>query len=143
MHSFEALIRSIEAGEEGFAMLSLMTSPGLVHVATSEGETALHIACWQKRVVLAERLLALGAAVDARGFAGRTPLHNAVHEGDQASLPLVKVLLERGADPRLRDDAGFTPGEWAAIEIANPALRARVCTLLRASDDPSSVNSPS
>jgi len=55
--------------------------------------------------------------VNARGDAGRTPLHCAVHEGRQASLDLVRRLMERGANPGLKDDAGFTVAASARTEM--------------------------
>lgn len=48
---------------------------------------------------------------NARDDQGATPLHQAAWEGD---LPLIRRLLEAGADPSITDTRfGSTPLEWA------------------------------
>lgn len=58
--------------------------------------TALHVAARWGRKSICEKLLTLGAAVDAteRNF-GRTPLHTTTEAG---YAEIVKLLLEYGAD---------------------------------------------
>jgi serine/threonine-protein phosphatase 6 regulatory ankyrin repeat subunit B len=51
-------------------------------------------------------LLEYGASVNDRGRYGLTALHYAVRGG---KLPLLKLLLERGAKPDALDDEGLTP----------------------------------
>jgi len=51
-----------------------------------------------------------GIEVDPRNNYGRTPLHVACSRGNWAVL---RLLLEAGADPLLRDQRGFTPGAIA------------------------------
>jgi ankyrin repeat protein/truncated hemoglobin YjbI len=51
-------------------------------------------------------LLDYGASLDDRGRYGLTALHYAVRGG---KLPLIKLLLERGAKPDALDEAGLTP----------------------------------
>jgi truncated hemoglobin YjbI len=51
-------------------------------------------------------LLDYGADVSDRGRYGRTALHYAVRGG---KLPLIELLLERGADPNALDNQGRTP----------------------------------
>jgi ankyrin repeat protein len=53
-----------------------------------------------------EVLLAHGASVDDRGRYGLTALHYAVRGG---KLPLIKLLLERGAQADALDEDGLTP----------------------------------
>jgi uncharacterized protein len=57
-------------------------------------------------------LLSFGADPNQRGINDYTPLHMAVSE---CNLPAVRLLLEAGADPRLRTriDECETPGEMA------------------------------
>jgi ankyrin repeat protein len=57
-------------------------------------------------------LLSFGADPNQRGLNDYTPLHMAVGE---RNLPAVRILLEAGADPRLRTriDDCETPGEMA------------------------------
>lgn len=68
----------------------------------------------------------------AGGIRGRTALHTAAWNGD---LPLVRELLEAGADPTALDDQHHTtPAVWADI-----ALQGEAADLLRAwAADPSS-----
>jgi ankyrin repeat protein len=51
-------------------------------------------------------LLDYGARLDDRGRFGLTALHYAVRGG---KIPLIKLLLERGADPSALDEDGLTP----------------------------------
>jgi ankyrin repeat protein len=51
-------------------------------------------------------LLDYGADLDDRGRYGLTALHYAVRGG---KVPLIKLLLERGAKPDTLDDEGLTP----------------------------------
>jgi uncharacterized protein len=63
----------------------------------------LHSAVASQNLAIAERLLAAGAAVDARQAGGFTPLHGAAFNGQ---LEMVKLLLDNGADPRTLNDQG-------------------------------------
>jgi serine/threonine-protein phosphatase 6 regulatory ankyrin repeat subunit B len=51
-------------------------------------------------------LLGYGASVDDRGRYGLTALHYAVRGG---KLPLIRLLLERGAQVNALDESGSTP----------------------------------
>ncbi len=51
-------------------------------------------------------LLDYGASLDDRGRYGLTALHYAVRGG---KLPLIKLLLERGAQANALDEDGLTP----------------------------------
>jgi ankyrin repeat protein len=52
------------------------------------------------------RLIASGANVNARGARGQTPLHLAV---DAQRYDILHLLLEKSADPNVRDDEGAAP----------------------------------
>ena len=92
---------------------SLARRPGLLKAAVELGHHGL--AAW---------LLDRGADPDARssGEAQETALHSAAWNGDAR---MVEVLLERGADPTLRDrQHDGTPREWAETSVQvtnNPA----------------------
>jgi len=60
-----------------------------------------------------------GAAVSGKGMGGSTPLMYAVLYGDVAS---VRLLLERGADPSARNDAGATALIWAVGDLEKTRL---------------------
>lgn len=73
-------------------------------------------------VVTVERLLDRAPdGVDARGEHGTVLLHVAAERND---VPMVGLLLDRGADPEARAVWGQTPFEWAANMNAGEAARA-------------------
>jgi uncharacterized protein len=78
-----------------------------------------------QRPAIVRLLISRGAPVDGRGSpSGHTPLHEAAFNGDVA---LVRLLLESGANRRLRTGDGQT-----ALEIANVKGRDEVARILRA-----------
>jgi ankyrin repeat protein len=77
---------------------------------------------------IAELALALGSPIDAKGTDRTTPLYIAAKAG---RLPIVKLLLARGADPSTHNrDVGFTPlhvaGEYGHTAIVRVLLDAGV-----------------
>ena len=70
----------------------------------------LHYAVFAGQAEAAAVLLDHGADVNARSTNGSSVLMMAVYEGHE---PLVKQLLARGADPRLKNDRGEGALEWA------------------------------
>jgi ankyrin repeat protein len=103
------------------------------HDPGPDGFTPLHRAAFDGDVHLVWRLLAAGAAVDARsthpgGCTGATPLHLAVAAG---SREVVDLLLSVGAHPGATDDAGYTAIHLAAERGDLPVVR----LLLRAGAD--------
>src|SRR5262245_10276212 len=81
------------------------------------GDTPLHTACWEKQIGIIGMLMAHNVDLNAVGDQGRTPLHYAVHEGGAISAPIVVGLLARGADPDIKDSNGFTPADWAKVQL--------------------------
>lgn len=59
-------------------------------------------------------LVKAGANVNAKGLDDDTPLHDAAIVGQ---LKLVKMLVERGADPCFKNRKGKTPCEVAAPAV--------------------------
>jgi uncharacterized protein len=106
---FEGNVRAVEK--------AILADPQLVHDRDDLRNTPLHTACWAKQIGILGTLLAFKPDVNAIGAYGRTPLHYAVHEGETISVPIVSVLLANGANPSIRDDNGFTPADWAKIEM--------------------------
>src|SRR5712691_11119096 len=96
----------------------LRENPSLVNQRNADGDTPLHFACWGKQNGLIGSLMAFGPDVNAGGCYGRTPLHYAVHEGRAISVPIVGGLLSEGADPSLKDNNGYTPADWARVEMS-------------------------
>jgi ankyrin repeat protein len=78
-----------------------------VNFANRNGNTALHIAVEMDSVEFIDLLLKHGANINAKdNYFGWTPLIDAVESGNYAS---VQLLLDRGADARIRYKEGKTP----------------------------------
>ncbi|MEL6152918.1 MAG: ankyrin repeat domain-containing protein [Bacteroidota bacterium] len=99
------------------------------------GDGVLHIAlchaAYPQLTLLVALLLSHGASISACDAAGDTVLHRAVERG---CLPAVKLLLQRGSDPRAQNEAGKTPLEIATRYDAPTLLgrrRARIARYLR------------
>lgn len=74
------------------------------------GWTPLHYACTNGHLDVALFLLDKGAVVDALSPNETTPLMMAIRAGN---IQLVRLLLERGADIRIRNQQGYS-----AIDVA-------------------------
>lgn len=79
------------------------------------GWAPLHYAATNGHLPVMELLLEQNAYIDAASPNGSTPLMMAAHYGTPAA---VKLLLEAGADPTIRNELGLT-----AIDFANRANR--------------------
>ena len=88
------------------------------------GWTPLHYAATHGHVDIMNLLLEHHAYIDAASPNGSTPLMMAALYGTPAA---VKVLLEAGADPLLKNDQGLT-----AIDFANRAQRTESADLIAA-----------
>ncbi|KAI1748582.1 ankyrin [Xylaria castorea] len=113
--------QSSSGGVQGVevAKLILDGSPNLIDHIDYIGKTALCMACEQGNVNMAAFLLERGANPN-RGNPGQfIPLVSAIDavaQSRRATIRLVKLLLEKGADARLRDGDGRT-----AFDAANNA----------------------
>jgi hypothetical protein len=85
-----------------------------------DGATALHVAAEYGHLAAARALVEAGvdvnapAAVDGHGLGGHTPLFHTVNSTANRSAPVMRLLLDAGADPGARV-AGITWGrgfEW-------------------------------
>jgi ankyrin repeat protein len=77
------------------------------------GWTPLMRAAWEDRPAVVRALLnAPGIGVNERDDQGATALHHAASKG---SLEMVRMLVEHGAIPGTRDDAGRTAADRAAL----------------------------
>jgi len=89
------------------------------------GWTPLHYASTNGHLPIMELLLEHHAYIDAESPNGSTPLMMAAHYGTPAA---VKLLLEAGADPTLKNQLGLT-----AIDFAHRANRKDSVELIAAS----------
>jgi hypothetical protein len=101
-------------GRADIVSRELERDPSLARAWHPLGWSALHLASFSGEPTAVERLLARGAAIDARAKTRfrNTPLQTALLAGQQATA---RVLLEGGADPLVRQSRGFTPLQEAAL----------------------------
>ena len=113
----------------------LSDEPSLVTSYSGDGFTALHFAAFFGRFEAAALLIERGAEVDAfgRGWMTGTAMHSAV---SRLQSDVVRILLEAGANPNVRQSAGWTPLHAAAM---NGDLTS-VELLLASGADPTATN---
>jgi ankyrin repeat protein len=113
----------------------LEAEPSLVNDYSGDGFTALHFAAFFGRHEAAALLIERGAEVDSfgRGWMTGTPMHSAV---SRTHADVVRILLDAGANPNVRQSAGWTPLHAAAM---NGDLTS-VELLLAAGADPTATN---
>ncbi|HWC58352.1 MAG TPA: ankyrin repeat domain-containing protein [Verrucomicrobiae bacterium] len=99
-----------------------LESGGEVNQCNANNDTLLHLAAANGCEDVAKLLLARGAHINAKDLQGYTPLHLAVdgdcdttvQDGKPATgLPMVKLLIEAGADESARDEDGEIPRDTA------------------------------
>jgi ankyrin repeat protein len=71
------------------------------------------------RAAFRKTLSGASKSVNAKGPGGSTPLLYAVLYGDASTM---KLLLDAGADPNIRNDAGASPLMWAAGDLEKVRL---------------------
>jgi len=84
-----------------------------VNARCDTGWTPLHLAALRGQLEFARMLLKHKAEIDVSSEDGESPLHlagNGVLETG-GRVGVVRLLLEQGADPNLRDSSGLTPSE--------------------------------
>jgi ankyrin repeat protein len=113
----------------------LSDEPSLVTSYSGDGFTALHFAAFFGRFEAAALLIERGAEVDAfgRGWMTGTAMHSAV---SRLQSDVLRILLEAGANPNVRQSAGWTPlhssaanGDVTSVEL-----------LLASGADPTATN---
>jgi len=118
-----------EAGESALMMAALKGhadwSQRLIDHGASivkHGWSPIHYAATGPDTAVVKLLLDKGAPIDARSPNGSTPLMMAAQYGAETSVDL---LLQRGADPRLRNDRGLSAVDFAKL-AKRDALAARL-----------------
>ena len=112
-HSFlEHLIHrgALQADEEGRFLCPIPSFRSFLIDEGMEPGAALLYAASRGDERRMERALAAGAGIEIRGRQGLTPLHVAAGCGRAG---MVRLLLDRGADPSARDSGGRTPADTA------------------------------
>jgi uncharacterized protein len=118
-----------DAGESALMMAALKGqadwSQRLIERGASidkQGWSPIHYAATGPDTSVVKLLLDKGAPIDARSPNGSTPLMMAAQYGAEASVDL---LLQRGADPRLRNERGLSAADFARL-AKRDALAARL-----------------
>lgn len=116
MNDANAIKKAIAANPSLLAYRTTMVSTFTPLV----GATPLHVAAEYGHLAAARALIEAGAdvnaqaAVDEHGLNGHTPIFHTVNSNANRSSPVMRCLLEAGADPQFRS-AGITWGkgfEW-------------------------------
>jgi ankyrin repeat protein len=102
----------LAAENERVAIVRLLLEHGAeVEAFNDDGETALHGAALEGWLTVMEVLVAQGHAnVDAQDSSGKTPLMLAAEVGEDEA---VRLLVQKGADVKLKDESGKTALDWA------------------------------
>ncbi|MBD0254897.1 MAG: ankyrin repeat domain-containing protein [Cytophagales bacterium] len=86
----------------------------------AEQRTALHLAALKGEFVICKLLIDNGATVDAQDKYGNTPLwratmnYSGMREGERGAMgKVIQLLLDKGADPNVKNYHGFSPLDLA------------------------------
>ena len=104
-HATEAMYEEVVSG--------LLSHPNIDPNARGLNSRPVLLAyVWRDNQERVEKLLALGADVNAQDADGDTALHGATETGNTA---LMQRLLDKGADLNVKNKQGGTPLMWAAV----------------------------
>lgn len=85
-----------------------------------DGFTILHEAVWRSNFDIVNHILnELDCPVDIEGDFAQTSLHVACSQGN---IPMIKLLLDRGANIEKKNNKGFTPILGTAFNIQPEAM---------------------
>jgi ankyrin repeat protein len=121
----DALLDSVENGNEAVVELLLAHHPTYVNVVDEQDCTPLHRAAYAGRRAVAEMLIKQGAAVDGPADVEWTPLHCAAVNGHS---DVAELLLANKADV----NAGRGIGGWTPLHDAALAGHSEMAELLLA-----------
>jgi uncharacterized protein len=97
----------IAACENELAAVEALVKAGAnPNVRSSEGDTPLRACAEVGNVRMASLLLGAGATQTINDWGGLTGYTALGHAADRLDLPMLKLLLEAGADPRAPDEDG-------------------------------------
>lgn len=81
-------------------------------ISNDRGYSAVMDAVWRKNIKITEYLIKKGANLDVISSDGQPILVLAVGNGN---IPIVKLLLEHGADPDIKDSMGMSAREYVNL----------------------------
>lgn len=117
--TFTEALDMLEASPEGFVE-ETRRNPAILQLRWNGSETLLHWLSVERQYAKVTLLARLGADINALKRDGGTPLHDAILGND---IDGVVLLLQLGADPRIRNAAGCTAREWAGYVKASTKIR--------------------
>ncbi|MBF0314687.1 MAG: ankyrin repeat domain-containing protein [Oligoflexia bacterium] len=114
------LLLAAEAGHD--EIINLLLTDGRIDPSLTYdgGFAALHFASQNGHEESVKRLLLdPRTKIDQRTDRGLTPLHKAIARGQ---FKIVQMLVEAGADRKVKDDSGRTPLDWAQMPPMNQSI---------------------
>jgi len=120
--TFEDFLNAGHKGNSERVSAILRHDPSKANAVSKHGATALMIAAHAGNSVMANLLIARGAAVNARSPSRQTALHFAY-----SSLPVMELLIANGAETNPKDNCGDTPLDFVLDGEAASVLRRHGC----------------
>jgi|GEM_PF-3727070 len=117
----------LEAAMEGNLekATAAINNGAIVNTTNHEHDTPLCLACFYGFPDMIKLLLEQGARVDQKGNLSQSPLHLAVYAAPEKSYaPIVRLLLQSGANPYIQDEHGRTPLAMCVDNQTTEALEA-------------------
>jgi len=115
-----ALLHALEARYDQVEQI-LLNHPKLdPHARGLNGVTTLSKYVWRERKDAVQKLLDLGADVNAQDNDGDAPLHGAAQTGN---VEILDLILAKGANPNVKNKEGGTPLMWAVVFDHEDAVR--------------------
>lgn len=113
VHGYTPLWFALQSGHAGTVglLLDRHADPNLLLGTGPFEATPLQLAVELDNPQIVSKLIAAGADVNAKGSLGDTALHMAVR--GNGHLDALRLLMDRGADPNVRDREGASPLDYA------------------------------
>lgn len=117
------LQRLVGQGELKKLFAQLLAAGADPNRVDAEGDTPLHVVAQHADNAPVVLFLDAGVPIDIRDREGNTPLHRAARDGYTDAERTVKLLLDRGADPMLRNKRGETAVDVATEDCKKVLLK--------------------
>lgn len=118
-HGLTPLMRAALLGED--ALVQELLALGVnVHLRNLDGNNALWLGCVSGNAAVVEHLIDAGIDIDNQNAIGATTLMYTASSGKD---DMMKILLQHGADPRIRNDDDFMAVELCSTEACLELVR--------------------